>query len=125
MKTRLTLLTLVKDTSKEFLSDGFLNVLISDENSDCIFPHAYVTVKSPEDMLIEMFEKYFYTDFNWFNVNLEAFRKVKDLEYEVVYCTVVQPVMNLNKQGILVDTNQELKIDQFYGDIIARRRTIF
>tara|TARA_Y100000004_G_C8842356_1_gene381075 strand:+ start:364 stop:750 length:387 start_codon:yes stop_codon:yes gene_type:complete len=121
MKNKITLLVLERDVGFDFNSDDFCKVLVVDDQNN--FPNKYICKKNVEDTLADLVNQYLNVTYEWMNISLEAFRRNSVNECEAVYCAVVPKIIDCNKDtAFFKPTNNLQGIENFYGEIIARRR---
>lgn len=118
MKVRMTIIVGQHDRTKRFDDDDFFKFLVTD--SYCL-PSCYISTKDEKETLKELHEKYLNVFFDWVNVNLIAFRKIRVDECEVIYSYSIPPMLNAEKSGKFISQNQKIDLDKFYGEILSTR----
>ena len=115
MKLKLTLLLTEIDKSRHFMNDDFLKVLV-DENKQ--LPCRYVSTKTIDETLKEIYQEYCHIDMGWSVPSLKELRHEKgSTESEAVYYSCIPAIGGWNKKGKLI-TPHELELEAFYESII-------
>lgn len=96
-------------------------------NDDKQFPCKHIGSQDEQEILSELFEKYFHIHFEWAknNIHLCDFRKFSKDTCEVVYVCKTPNVIYANKSGMFISLNKQqelqLEIDDFYGRILQEQ----
>lgn len=122
MKVKVTLIIIKQDIKCQFEHDDFFTFLINENNS---IPSCYISTKDEVETIKNLFECYTKVCFEWCNIELCDFRKVKLDECEVVYSIKLPLINNIEKLGKFISHNKYKTEDKFYERILARKRRIF
>jgi hypothetical protein len=115
MKLKLTLMIVEIDKASPVLSDNFLKVLI-DENGR--LPCKYVSSKTIEETLRDLYEEFCAIDMGWNEPALKELRHEKgSTESEAVYYSSTPKISGWNLKGTLV-TPAAIELETFYESII-------
>ena len=121
MKNRITLLVLERNIHIDFNSDNFCKLLVVDNENNP--PSKYICKKNVEDTLIDLVNEYLNVTYEWLNITIEGFRKNSTNECEAVYCAVIPEIFESSKAtAFFTSTNKLQGIEDFYGQIISKKR---
>lgn len=122
MKTKITLVIINQDLSKNFDSEDYFKFFLT---KDLEFPSKYLSTKDEKATLKELFEAYIKIPYEWMSFELCDFRKPAIDECEVIYSCKIKDILNAEKNGKFVSLNEKIYIDKFYGRILSRKFTAF
>jgi len=116
MKVKVTVLIFEGDGRYSPLSGDYLKMLLDESFS---LPSKFLSTKSIEDTVQELYDKYTHLDIRYANPILADVR-TKDLELEILYRTMVpHGIMGLKKGHLLSPSG--LKLEDFYERAIIEQ----
>tara|TARA_Y100000401_G_scaffold116541_1_gene122570 strand:+ start:596 stop:970 length:375 start_codon:yes stop_codon:yes gene_type:complete len=113
MKVKLTSLIFQADTDYSVFSPNYISVFITD---DFCLPSKYLTTKSIEETIQEIYSTYTHLDTRYARPILCQVRKT-DNDVEIVYKTSIPRGVIGLKSGYILPT-PEVKLEDFYLDLI-------
>ena len=119
MRVRATLIVAQQDLRSSWQSDDYFRFFLTE---DYRFPSSFISTKSENDTVKDLFEKYFNVYFDWANVQLSDFRRVSIEDCEVLYSCKIPAMLGVEKSGkfIPISKKDEIDIEEFYGRTIQR-----
>ena len=122
MKVKITLLVIIHNIEFQYDQDEFFRVLIAGED---FFPSVYAGTCEIEETLNNLFDKYLNVQYGWKEVVIEDVRKTSINECEILYSIKIPDIKNAQKTGVFSPYKNDMEIDDFYGRVLKRRRTVF